>query len=50
MRNDIKNKEPQERTKCIPAEATVIEFTGQEIICTSPGWDETETNPEQTVF
>lgn len=50
MRNDIKNKEPQERTKYVPADVTVIEFAAESVVCTSPGWNDTDTEPEETVF
>ena len=37
MEQDIKNKEPQGRTKYVPASVKVIEVTAQKIICQSPG-------------
>lgn len=50
MRNDIKTREPQERQKYVPADVTVIEFTAQSVVCTSPGWRNSETEEEETVF
>ena len=50
MRQDIKNKEPRERQAYVPASVKVIEFTTQKVVCTSPGWNDTDSNPEQTVF
>lgn len=50
MKNEIKNKEPRERQGYVPASVEVIEFTTQKIICQSPGWPDTDSNPEQTVF
>ncbi len=50
MKDDIKKREPQERTRYIPASMKVIEFTAQKVVCTSPGWNDTETDPEETLF
>ena len=36
MKNDIKNNEPQERQKYVPASVKVIEVTAQKVMCTSP--------------
>ena len=35
MKQDIKNKEPQERQTYVPASVKIIEITVQRIICTS---------------
>ena len=37
MKQDIKNKEPQERQAYVPASVKVIEITAQRVICTSGG-------------
>ena len=50
MRQDIKNKEPRERQAYVPASVKVIEVTAQKVVCTSPGWNDTDSNPEHTVF
>lgn len=36
MKQDIKNKEPQERQAYVPASVEVIETSEQGVICTSP--------------
>lgn len=36
MKQDIKNKEPQERLDYVPASVKVVNVTAQRIICTSP--------------
>lgn len=36
MKQDIKNKEPQERQAYVPASVKVINVTAQRVICTSP--------------
>ena len=40
MKQDIKNKEPQERQTYVPASIKVIELTAQKIICQSGGIDD----------
>ena len=40
MRQDIKNKELQERQKYVPASVKVIEVTAQRIICQSGGTED----------
>ena len=50
MQQDIKNKEPQERQAYVPASVKVINVTAQRVVCTSPGRQDTETEPEETVF
>ena len=35
MKQEIKNKEPQERQAYVPASVKVIEVTAQRVICTS---------------
>ena len=37
MKQDIKNKEPQERQTYVPASVKVIETSVQRVICTSGG-------------
>lgn len=37
MKQDIKNKEPQERQAYVPASVKVINVTAQRVICTSGG-------------
>ena len=39
MKQDIKNKEPQERQAYVPASVKVIEVTAQKVICTSGNTD-----------
>ncbi len=36
MKQDIKNKELQERQSYVPASVEVIEVTAQKVMCTSP--------------
>ena len=50
MINDIKNKEQQERLKYVPVSVKVAEVTALRVVCTSPGWNNTETESEETVF
>ena len=40
MRQDIKNKELQERQTYVPASVEVIEVTAQKIICQSGGTED----------
>ena len=42
MKQDIKNKEPQERQAYVPASVKVIEVTAQKVLCQSGG---TYNNP-----
>ena len=37
MKQDIKNKEPQERQAYVPASVKVIEVTAQKVLCQSGG-------------
>ena len=37
MKEDIKNKELQERQTYVPASVKVIEITAQKVLCQSPG-------------
>ena len=42
MKNEIKNKEPQERQGYVPASVKVINVTAQRVICQSGGINDME--------
>lgn len=46
MKQDIKNKEPQERQAYVPARVTVIEVSAHKVICQSPYGIPTEFDEE----
>lgn len=46
MKQDIKNKEPQERQTYVSPIVKVIEVAAQRIICTSDGRETPDLNPD----
>lgn len=42
MKENIKNKEPQERQAYVPASVKVIEVTAQKVLCQSGGINDME--------